>query len=176
MTEHSVSPPTPLCFFPSYCLLLLFFLSTFWRLEKIFLSGHQWMNGDVFTCLRPPPPLPPPLHDNGTFNGLLTECISPPATCRSLGPVSHWCHRCHWLYFHAKKILRISKSLPRKDNGNKCQLSMFPFSAGPSHSFPRRGHHQPTVTVTEVNSLVSNIIQRRILNWEASAGCIKTNV
>lgn len=134
-----------------FVLFAPFFLSTFWRLEKIFLSGHQWINGDVFTCLRPPPPPPPPrpLHNNGTFNSLLTECFSPPATCRSLGPVGHWCHCWHWFYFNVKKILKISKSLPRKDNGDKCQLSMFQFSAGLSN------HSQPTVnamtpvTVTE---------------------------
>lgn len=86
--------------FPLVLFAPFFFLSTFWRLEKIFLSGHQWINGDVFTCLRPRTPPPPrPLHNNGTFNSLLTECFLPPATCRSLGPVGHWCHCWHWFLF-----------------------------------------------------------------------------
>lgn len=88
-TEQSVSPPAPLCFsIWSVCSL---FLSTFWTAEKIFLSGHQWINGDVFTCQWPPPP-PRPLHDNGTFNSSLTECFSLPATCRSLGSAGRWLH------------------------------------------------------------------------------------
>lgn len=70
-----------------------FFLSIqhFLMLKKIFLSGHQWINGALFTCQRLP--LPGSLHHKGTLNSSLTECFSPGGPLGwSLGSVGLWVH------------------------------------------------------------------------------------
>lgn len=62
--EQNVSPSIPLCFSLRIVCSLPFWKGALYggeRWEKIFLSCHQWINGDVFTCLR----AQCSLHNNG---------------------------------------------------------------------------------------------------------------